>query len=97
MNKWIQILKNLWQLRDVKIACGGVVLLILVIAVFSGSDPETAVDDDAYRCRVQRGDLVVSILQSGELAAKKSRDIKNEASRDAKIAQIVDDGAYRSE
>ena len=94
MNKWIQILKDLWQRRNVKFATGGVVLLILVLAIFSGSDSEKAVADDAYRCRVQRGDLVVSILQSGELVAKESRDINNEASRDAKIAQIVDDGAY---
>ena len=93
MNKWIQILKDLWQHRNVKFATGGVVLLILVLAVFSGSDPEKEVASGAYRCRVQRGDLVVSILQSGELEAKKSRDITNEASRDAKISQIVDDGA----
>ena len=84
MNKWIQILKDLWQrrsewaeklkdlwkLRNFKIAAGGLVLLIVVVAVFSGSDPEKEVADDAYRCRVQRGDLVISILQSGELTAK---------------------------
>lgn len=93
MNKWIQILKELWQRRNVKFALGGVVLLILVLNLFTGSNPDTEVADDAYRCRVQRGDLVVSILQSGELVAKNSRDIINEASRDAKIAFIVDDGA----
>ena len=49
--------------------------------------------DSAHLCRVQRGDLVVSILQSGELQAKTSRDILNEAYRDAKITEIVDDGA----
>lgn len=94
MNKWIQILKELWQLRNFKIAVGAVALLILLLAIFSGSNPENEVTDDAYRCRVQRGDLVISILQSGELAAKDSRDIINEASRDAKIAQIVEDGAF---
>ena len=94
MNKWIQILKDLWQRRNVKFAAGGAVLLILVLTVFSGTDPALVVSDDAYRCSVQRGDLVVSILQSGELQAKKSRDIINEASRDAKIVEIVDDGAF---
>ncbi|QBG47096.1 efflux RND transporter periplasmic adaptor subunit [Verrucomicrobia bacterium S94] len=36
----------------------------------------------------------MSILQSGELLAKQSRDIQNEAFRDAKITSIVDDGAF---
>jgi RND family efflux transporter MFP subunit len=94
MNKWIEILKDLWERREVKYAVGGIVLVILLIAIFSGGDPSKIVADDVYRCRVQRGDLVVSILQSGELEAKKSRDFINDASRDAKIVAIVDDGAY---
>jgi HlyD family secretion protein len=43
---------------------------------------------------VQRGDLVISILQSGELLAKSSRDILNEAFPGAKIIEIVEDGAF---
>ena len=34
------------------------------------------------------------ILQSGELQAKSSRDILNEAYRDAKIIEVVEHGAF---
>lgn len=92
MNKWIEILKNLWQRRNVKIGTVAVAVLVvlsLLLRIRSGDE----VSEDAPRSDVQRGDLVVSILQSGELQAKKSRDILNEASGNAKIVEIVDDGA----
>lgn len=107
MNKWTEMLKNLWEhrsnwierskdlwkLRNVKIgvAVAAVLLLWAIIARCSSGDE---VPEDAPRTEVLRGDLVVSILQSGELEAKKSRDIINEASGNAKIVEIVDDGAY---
>ncbi|MCX7048978.1 MAG: efflux RND transporter periplasmic adaptor subunit [Candidatus Sumerlaeota bacterium] len=47
----------------------------------------------AARCRVMRGRMTITSLQSGELAAKKERSIKNETEREAKIINIVDDGA----
>ncbi len=91
MNK--QLLIALWQRRSVKIALG-VVALILVWLMVKPGDKSARVDmDTAHLCRVQRGDLVVSILQSGELKAKSSKDILNEAYRDAKITEIVEDGA----
>jgi HlyD family secretion protein len=83
-------LKNLWQLRRVKIGLGIVIIGALMLK--PGNDANRINPDSAHFCRVQRGDLVVSILQSGELKARSSRDIINEAARDAKIVEIVDDG-----
>ncbi len=93
MNRQIEILKNLWQRRNVKIAAG-VVAVLVVASLFVGGGSDDEVPEDAPRFFVQRGDLVVSILQSGELAARKSQDIVNEASGNAKIVEIVDDGNY---
>lgn len=45
------------------------------------------------RADVKQGDLVVTILQSGELEAKRSESIINETDREAKILYVVDDGA----
>ena len=86
-------IKSLLQRRSVQIALGvGIVLLLW--ALLTPNNDEAKVDmGSANLCRVERGDLVVSILQSGELVAKNSRDILNEAFPNAKIAEIVDDGA----
>jgi len=93
-NEWIDRLKDLWKLRNFKIAVGVVVVLVLLGLLFAGGGSEDAVSDDAPRTEVRRGDLVISILQSGELQAKNSRDIINEASHNAKIVEIVDDGTF---
>lgn len=88
-----QTLRRLWQRRSVKIAVGGGALLLAVLLLWRRDGADRVDPDNAHFCRVERGDLVVSILQSGELKARKSRDILNEAYRDAKIVDIVDDGA----
>ncbi len=91
MNK--QMIQNLWQRRSVKIAAGVTALIVLAL-MLKPEDKTDRVDlKTAHMCRVQQGDLVVSILQSGELKAKTSRDIINEAYRDAKITEIVEDGS----
>jgi len=92
-SKCIETSKNLWRYRSVKIISGVVVLLVL-LTLFTKGGGGDKVSDEAPRTEVRRGDLVVSILQSGELEAKKSRDILNEASSNAKIVEIVEDGAY---
>jgi len=92
-SEWIDKLKVLWKRRNFKIAVAVAALLVLGgLFTLGGSGDE--VPEDAPRTEVRRGDLVISILQSGELEAKTSRDILNEASRDAKIVEIVDDGAF---
>lgn len=83
----------LWKRRNVRIALGVVAAAIVALAVKPKDKTDRVDPKTAHVCRVQRGDLVVSILQSGELKAKTSRDILNEAYRDAKITEIVDDGA----
>jgi HlyD family secretion protein len=45
------------------------------------------------RCKVQKGDLTVTLLQTGELSAKRSITIKNEMERQTTIVSIVDDGS----
>lgn len=93
MKKILKRLKELWQRPKFKYASIGIGLVLILMLVIPGGNAGSEVSDDAYITEVRRGDLVVSILQSGELEAKKSRDFVNEASRDAKIAYIVDDGA----
>lgn len=92
MNRQIQTLKNLWQHRKVKVGTGIVAVILILSALNSGRSNNRIDKDQAHLCRVQRGDLVISILQSGELQAKSSRQIVNEAHRDAKITEIVEDG-----
>ncbi len=94
MKKWMEIAGQLWQRRSVKIGTGIVAALVVVLALVPGNDADRIDSDNAHRCRVEHGDLVVSILQAGELQAKSSRDLLNEAYPDAKIVEIVDDGAY---
>ncbi len=93
MKNLMEILKNLWKHRNGKIAIGVVVALVAWALLARGPSGDE-VPEDAPRCTVQRGDLVVSILQSGELEAKNSREIVNEASSNAKLVEVVDDGTY---
>ena len=88
-------MKNLLTNRRVQIGIAVVVCAALVLIFVKPGKDENKVDLElVHLCRVQHGDLVVSILQSGELQAKTSRDILNNAYRDAKITTIVDDGAW---
>ncbi|OUX38832.1 MAG: hypothetical protein CBE26_00465 [Kiritimatiellaceae bacterium TMED266] len=88
-------LKNVTSSFTLKKALPIVVGIVVALLFIKPSKSDDEVDmDEVYLCRVQQGDLVVSILQSGELRAKVSRDIVNEAYRDAKISTIVDDGAF---
>ena len=88
-----QTIKNLWKRRSVRIALGVLVLIAMLRLLLSGTGKGKVDRDSAHFCNVQRGDLVVSILQSGELMARSSLAILNESYRDAKIVSIVDDGA----
>ena len=54
----------------------------------SGVDLRTA-----ERFSVLRGDLTITLLQAGELAAKKADPIINETEQSCKILEIVEDGA----
>ena len=45
------------------------------------------------RARVEKGDLVVTVLQAGELEAKNSKSITNDTDRQRKITYVVEDGA----
>lgn len=93
MESQLDKLKKLWQRRRVKV---GVVVSVVVLGTLAfkpGNDASRVDPNNAHFCRVQRGDLVVSILQTGELQAKTSLDIMNDAYRDAKIIAIVEDGA----
>ena len=94
MNRHIEIVKNLWQRRNVKIGVGVAAALLGALALKPGNDANRIDPDNAHFCRAQRGDLVMSILQAGELQAKTSRDIMNDAYRDAKIIEIAEDGSY---
>lgn len=86
-------LKKRWGQRRFRVgALVGAVLLMGLVLLRSGDkriDPKTA-----HFATVERGDLVISILQSGELQARNRLQILNEAYRDAKIMDMVEDGAF---
>ena len=75
------------------------VLAIAAIAVggmmyMNRDTDDTGVDlDTAARTTVEKGELVVSLLQAGELSAKDSKSITNETRTTCKIVEVVDDGA----
>lgn len=93
MNRWMQLSKNLWRSRRGKGAALLAVAGLAAVFLLPRKDADRIDPDTAHLCRVQRGDLVVSILQSGELQAKVSLDIANDAYPNAKIIEIVGDGA----
>ncbi|MCF7816435.1 MAG: efflux RND transporter periplasmic adaptor subunit [Kiritimatiellales bacterium] len=93
MKSQLDKLKKLWQRRRVKVGVVVAVVVLGTLAFKPGNDASRVDPNNSHFCRVQRGDLVVSILQTGELEAKTSLDIMNDAYRDAKIIAIVEDGA----
>lgn len=93
MNRLMEILKKLLKRRRAKIVLGIILAVLLLMVLKPGSDANRIDPDNANLCRVQRGDLVVSILQSGELNAKNNKEISNDSYRDAKIVYIVEDGS----
>ncbi|NQU42263.1 efflux RND transporter periplasmic adaptor subunit [bacterium] len=62
--------------------------------VIQGKGRSQSIFADSPRARVERGDLTISLLQAGELEAKRSLIIKNESDRQAKIITIIDDGSF---
>ncbi|MDH3982026.1 MAG: HlyD family secretion protein [Kiritimatiellaceae bacterium] len=94
MNRKMETVKKPWKHRSFKIVLGVALAVVVVMTLLPGNDADRIDPNNAYTCRVERGDLVVSILQSGELQAKSSRDILNEAHSNAKIVELVDDGAF---
>ena len=76
----------------------GILALVVVVAAGVGIWKKKTKDQidvaAAPKCKVDRGDLVLSLLQSGELDAKRNVIIKNNTDREAKIVNIVDDGSY---
>ncbi|MDF7825145.1 efflux RND transporter periplasmic adaptor subunit [Pontiellaceae bacterium B12227] len=85
-------MKKPLQRRSVQIGIGLAVIVVAALILKPGEDDSRVDMETAHLCQVERGDLVVSILQSGELMAKSSREVLNEAYRDAKIISIVEDG-----
>lgn len=73
---------------------------VLVVAVsvflFSGLMPDGSGDSasGAMLYEVQRGDLTVSVTESGDIKAMNSQDIKSEVEGRTTIISIVDEGTY---
>ncbi|MFP4379065.1 MAG: efflux RND transporter periplasmic adaptor subunit [Candidatus Sumerlaeia bacterium] len=92
----------MFKSKNRKGAAGIKILLLLIILAaaagaawyFLGDKEGSSIDfSEVEKVAVNRGDLIVSILQSGELGSKRNQVIKNEMDRQTKIMYIVEDGA----
>ncbi len=79
--------------KTVVILVAVLVVLVVGVAAFRGTRSGPLNLQGTSRVAVKRGNLLISILQSGELEAKRSETISNETDRQVKIVKIVDDGA----
>lgn len=90
----LKTVQGWWRVKRTRrrlIAGLGLVLVIGILGAMKGRGPK--LDAEQPVCQVERGELLVTILQTGEIEPKSSRDFINEAARDAKIIEIVDDGS----
>ncbi len=79
--------------RILLIIAVGLSACLLFTMVFRGGGETSGIDlDTAARTRVLRGDMIITVLQSGDLKAKRSVDITNETESNTKIIEIVSDG-----
>src|SRR3972149_4034595 len=73
----------------------GVVLLVILIIVFAGLGVQTRRNNEGQReatFRVVKQDLVIDLVESGNLKAKKSTPIAAQLDREATILYVVDEG-----
>lgn len=89
MNKMPELLK----LHKNKVLPAAAALLIIIVAVVLSRCKGDQIADGSPTAKVTRGNMVVSVLQSGELVPRTSKDIINQVSGNAKIVYIVEHGA----
>jgi HlyD family secretion protein len=85
------------HLRTILIFAGviaAVIVLILLWGISGGSNPSAK---DPALFTVSRGDLTISVTESGDIKAVNSKDIKSEVEGRTTIISIVDEGTYISQ
>ena len=84
------------HLRTILIFAGviaAIIVLILLWGIFGGSNPPAK---DPALFIASRGDLTISVTESGDIKAVNSKDIKSEVEGRTTIISIVDEGTYIS-
>jgi len=82
------------HLRTILIFAGviaAIIVLILLWGISGGSNPPSK---DPALFTVSRGDLTISVTESGDIKAVNSKDIKSEVEGRTTIISIVDEGTY---
>lgn len=78
-----------------------IVVIVAVVAAciwaFSGKDGDEAVVDMGSTFTVERGDLLISIIEGGNLKAQKSVQIECEVEGKATIVTLIPEGTYVKE
>ncbi|MEM1443322.1 MAG: efflux RND transporter periplasmic adaptor subunit [Verrucomicrobiota bacterium] len=81
------------------IISGAVVLAVVVIAALSGSSGSQVSVDDLPVASVQRGDLVIDVLEGGNIQALNYLEYRNEVKLPygVKILEVIDEGYFITE
>jgi HlyD family secretion protein len=69
-----------------------IVVLLMILASNKSSTPESV--KALYTFKARRGNLIVTVTESGSIKARKSIDVKSEVEGQATIINIVPEGTY---
>ena len=95
-NAKLQIVKN----KRIILISGAVVLIIVLAVYIAGARQKSQTTDRTMQLTshtVTRGDLIISVTESGDIKAIDSTDIKSEVEGRTSIISIVDEGTVITE
>lgn len=95
-NAKLQLVKN----KRIILISGAVVLIIVLAVYIAGGRQKSQITDRTIQLTshtVTRGDLIISVTESGDIKAIDSTDIKSEVEGRTSIISIVDEGTIITE
>ena len=95
-NAKLQLVKN----KRIILISGAVVLIIVLAVYIAGGRQKSQITDRTIQLTshtVTRGDLIISVTESGDIKAIDSTDIKSEVEGRTSIISIVDEGTVITE
>jgi HlyD family secretion protein len=74
-----------------------VVVVIAAVIYWFGSGDESVLDTQSPQYTVKRGDLIISVLEGGNLKALRSKEVKSEVEGSATIIYLIPEGTRVTE